>query len=161
MSPWPHLLPAVGALQMQQPGGRTARRLATMSFILEAHRSAGSPGSRSYGGSPAQEEAQLASVLADRQRHSLLLFYSAQCRLCAALQPVVAELEAEHAGRLGVARLNTDHEAQWAPEMIHYEVQAVPCFVLLAPDGSALCKTTAPRSLEHMRACLGYIVGEV
>jgi hypothetical protein len=42
--------------------------------------------------------------------------------------------------------------------MLHYQVDTVPCFILLAPDGSALCRTTAPRSLDHMTRCLQQMV---
>uniref|UniRef100_A0A7S1SU75 Thioredoxin domain-containing protein n=1 Tax=Tetraselmis chuii TaxID=63592 RepID=A0A7S1SU75_9CHLO len=151
--PWPPA-PRVVALHLQHPGGRKARQLATvgMSLILEAHRDG------RYGGSPQHEEAQLGRVLADKQRYSLLLFYSSHCKLCQALQPVVEEVETNERHRLSVARLNTDHEVQWAPEMLHYQVDTVPCFILLAPDGSALCRTTAPRSLDHMTRCLQQMV---
>ena len=57
-----------------------------------------------------------------------------------------------------MARLSVDHEDQWLPEMLHYNVEQVPCLVLLDRRGNALCKTNRPRSLRHMEDSLSYMV---
>jgi hypothetical protein len=59
---------------------------------------------------------------------------------------------------LNVARLSTDYEDQWLPEMLHYNVEQVPCLVLLDRQGSALCRTNRPRSLRHMEESLAFMV---
>ncbi|PRW58894.1 thioredoxin chloroplastic [Chlorella sorokiniana] len=42
--------------------------------------------------------------------------------------------------------------------MLAYNVETVPCFVLLQPDGRAVCKTPAPRSRQQMEAALAEMV---
>jgi len=84
---------------------------------------------------PREQQRGLARALAARDRHCLLYFYSSACPLCAAVAPEVA---AAAAGPLAVAPIRCDDAdaAAWAPEMMHYGVQRVPCFVLLAPGGA-------------------------
>jgi thioredoxin-like negative regulator of GroEL len=88
--------------------------------------------------SPREQQRGLARALAARDRHCLLYFYSSACPLCAAVAPEVAAAGAA-GGALAVApiRCDANDQAAWAPEMMHYGVQRVPCFVLLAPGGAA------------------------
>eukprot|EP00192_Tetraselmis_astigmatica_P017378 CAMPEP_0117653070 /NCGR_PEP_ID=MMETSP0804-20121206/2990_1 /TAXON_ID=1074897 /ORGANISM="Tetraselmis astigmatica, Strain CCMP880" /LENGTH=137 /DNA_ID=CAMNT_0005459211 /DNA_START=338 /DNA_END=751 /DNA_ORIENTATION=+ len=127
-----------------------------MSMALDLH-AAASPKYKARQ-EPRTEEAHLAKILADTRRHSLVMFYSSRCNLCKALQASIAEVEDSEKDWLGVARINTDHEEQWAPEMLHYQVEKVPCLLLLKPSGEAVCKTGPPRSLRHMEDCLGFLL---
>ena len=56
----------------------------------------------------------------------------------------------QHASWLAVATVCTDDQARWAPEMLHYGVESVPCFVLLKPGGESLllCGAAAAAALR-------------
>lgn len=64
------------------------------------------------------------------------------------------QAEIEGGTRLSVARLNALQDTLWAPELLRYDVEAVPCFLLLRPDGEAVCKTGPPTSAREMAADL-------
>ncbi|KAK9819929.1 hypothetical protein WJX72_003988 [[Myrmecia] bisecta] len=84
----------------------------------------------------------------------LLMFQSSRCGLCQSLHAPVEEIGEEHSSWLQVARVSADDDQLWAPEMLHYGVNHVPCLILLNPEGEALCKTGDPRSRQHMLASL-------
>jgi hypothetical protein len=58
------------------------------------------------------------------------------------------------AGGLTVARLNSAEPTLWAPEMISFGIEAVPCFVLVDSRGMALGKSGPPTSKERMLSAL-------
>ncbi|CAD7697334.1 unnamed protein product [Ostreobium quekettii] len=104
-------------------------------------------------GASRAERAHLARALGSG-RHALVLFYSKNCRLCRALQPVVDEAEACEADWMRVVRVCTDSDQEWAPEILHYGIEHVPCLVMLQPGGNAISKSGSPRNLQHMRETL-------
>ncbi|KAI8473004.1 MAG: hypothetical protein J3K34DRAFT_196150 [Monoraphidium minutum] len=101
---------------------------------------------------PAREENRcLAQALAAR-KPLILFFKSESCSLCRELLGDAADLEA--ARGVTVRTISTDDHASWAPEMLQYGVEAVPCFVALDAAGRAIAKTGAPRGAQHMRRSL-------
>lgn len=104
------------------------------------------------------QQAALARALESRQRHTLLYFYSSRCALCQSLAPEVDEAGSSNASLLDVARICTDDQLAWAPEMLNYDVESVPCMVLLNTAGDAIAKSSAPRSRPHMTSALNSLV---
>ena len=73
-------------------------------------------------------------------------FWAPWCRPCEALEPVLAELEAEHAGRLVVARLDVDTNPDTATR---YGVLSLPTTILFA-GGEARATVVGARSREQL-----------
>jgi len=62
-----------------------------------------------------------------------VLFTSPRCALCRSLAPDVQRVRERHGAWLDVVEVTADDRTAWAPEMLAYGVETVPCFVLLAP----------------------------
>ncbi|KAI3438646.1 hypothetical protein D9Q98_001068 [Chlorella vulgaris] len=112
----------------------------------------GAANSRTYDAQP-----ELASKMA-QQQSLIVAFMSPQCGLCASLRPALDQVASSRASELQVAVLNAQLDKQWAPEMLAYNVETVPCFVLLNAAGNAVCKTPPPRSRQQMEAALSEMV---
>lgn len=50
--------------------------------------------------------------------------------------------------------ISTDDQTAFAPEMLHYNVDTVPCFVALNSKGRAVAKSGKPRGVQHMQQTL-------
>ena len=72
-------------------------------------------------------------------------FWAPWCRPCEALEPVLAALEQEHAGRLRVARIDVDSNPDVASR---YDVLSLPTTILFA-DGEARSSVVGARSRDH------------
>lgn len=103
------------------------------------------------------EERALASALATKKEATLIQFYSPKCRLCASLANVVMEVEAKNAEWLNIVMVDVENRA-WLPEVLHYDIKYVPCFVLLDTYGTALAKTGTPASRSHVLKGLSYLL---
>ena len=109
-------------------------------------------------------EAAFAKALLQK-KHVLVMFYSRRCQLCSRLRKPLAAVQEEHKAWLEVARLCADDEQTWALEvsymsktftacaltltckayvfrlrwqLLHYNIDYVPSFVLLNPPGAPL-----------------------
>lgn len=69
---------------------------------------------------------------------SLVFFSSPRCALCRSLAPDVQRAREAHGAWLSVVEVTADdRRAAWAPEMLAYGVETVPCFVLLSSPSTA------------------------
>jgi len=66
-------------------------------------------------------------------------------------------MQIEKSGVL-VARIDSSKAATWAPELIGYDVETVPCFVLLDRKGRAVGRTIAPYSRDKMKRGIELLV---
>ena len=80
----------------------------------------------------------LAASLADAGRHTLIAFSARDCALCAAMQPTLAGVAEKEAAWLDVVSVDADDGGAWAPETLHYDIQAVPSYILLDDKGRAV-----------------------
>ncbi|XP_052137220.1 uncharacterized protein LOC127755581 [Oryza glaberrima] len=103
------------------------------------------------------EQRALAAALASGRDATVLEFYSPRCRLCASLQGLVRELEDGAGGRAGFLLADAEDD-RWLPELLHYDIRYVPCFVLLDKNGRALAKTGVPTSRQHVIAGLHHLL---
>ncbi|XP_003577400.1 uncharacterized protein LOC100821647 [Brachypodium distachyon] len=103
------------------------------------------------------EQRALAAALVSGRAATVLEFYSTRCRLCASLQGLVRELE-DGAGGCASFVLADAEDDRWLPELLHYDVRYVPCFVLLDKNGRALAKTGVPTSRQHVIAGLHHLL---
>uniref|UniRef100_A0A0D9XTS3 Uncharacterized protein n=1 Tax=Leersia perrieri TaxID=77586 RepID=A0A0D9XTS3_9ORYZ len=104
------------------------------------------------------EQRALAAALATSGREATVLeFYSPRCRLCASLQGLVREIEEGAGGRAGFVLADAEDD-RWLPELLHYDIRYVPCFVLLDKNGRALAKTGVPTSRQHVIAGLHHLL---
>ncbi len=79
-----------------------------------------------------QEIAQRVRAHLER-RPQLLFFYSLTCQLCRALEPQVSQVST--AQGIPISQICADADHWWAPELLAYKVERVPCLVLLDAHG--------------------------
>ncbi|KAL6654005.1 hypothetical protein ACP70R_007470 [Stipagrostis hirtigluma subsp. patula] len=103
------------------------------------------------------EQRALAAALSSGRPATVLEFYSPRCRLCASLQGLVRELEDSADGSAGFVLADAEDD-RWLPELLHYDIRYVPCFVLLDKQGRALAKTGVPTSRQHVIAGLHHLL---
>ncbi|KAK2992315.1 hypothetical protein RJ640_020308 [Escallonia rubra] len=103
------------------------------------------------------EQRALASALASGKEATVLEFYSPKCRLCNSLLGFLLEVENRNAGWLNIVMADAENE-KWLPELLHYDIQYVPCFVLLDKNGRALAKTGVPSSRLHVLAGVSHLL---
>ncbi|KAI0493079.1 hypothetical protein KFK09_027355 [Dendrobium nobile] len=103
------------------------------------------------------EQRALASALASGKEATVVEFYSPKCRLCNSLLDLVLELEARNSDWVSFVLADAENE-RWLPELLHYDIKYVPCFVLLDKHGRALAKTGVPSSRMHVIAGLSHLL---
>ncbi|CAM0873887.1 unnamed protein product [Alopecurus aequalis] len=104
-----------------------------------------------------EEQRALAAALVSGKAATVLEFYSPRCRLCSSLQGLVRELE-DGSDECASFVLADAEDDRWLPELLHYDVRYVPCFVLLDKNGRALAKTGVPSSRHHVIAGLHHLL---
>lgn len=97
------------------------------------------------------EQRAFAASLATGKEATILEFYSPKCRLCNSLLGFVMELENRNSDWLNIVMADAEND-MWLPELLHYDIKYVPCFVLLDKHGKALAKTGVPNSRHHVIA---------
>ncbi|KAG9440712.1 hypothetical protein H6P81_020877 [Aristolochia fimbriata] len=103
------------------------------------------------------EHRALAAALASGKDATVIEFYSPRCRLCSSLLDLVTELESRNAEWLNIVLADAENE-KWFPELLHYDIKYVPCFILLDKSGRALAKTGVPSSRLHVVAGLNHLL---
>ncbi|PIA56157.1 hypothetical protein AQUCO_00700482v1 [Aquilegia coerulea] len=99
----------------------------------------------------------LALALASGKEATVLEFYSPKCRLCNSLLSFTMEMEKRNSDWLSIVMADAEND-QWLPELLHYDIRYVPCFVLLDKHGRALAKTGVPSSRLHVVAGLSHLI---
>ncbi|GAB4839382.1 hypothetical protein Ancab_028906 [Ancistrocladus abbreviatus] len=103
------------------------------------------------------EQRALASALASGKEATVIEFYSPKCRLCNSLLNFVMEVENRNSDWLNIVMADAENE-QWLPELLHYDIKYVPCFVILDKHGRALAKTGVPSSRLHVVAGVSHLL---
>lgn len=103
------------------------------------------------------EQISLACALASGKKATMIEFYSPKCRLCNSLLSFVAEVEKKNSDWLNIVMVDAEND-KWLPELLHYDITYVPCFVLLDKYGFGLAKTGVPHSRLHVIAGLSHLL---
>ncbi|KAK7814940.1 uncharacterized protein LOC112022548 [Quercus suber] len=103
------------------------------------------------------EQTAFASALATGKEATVIEFYSPKCRLCNSLVDFVSEVEGRNLDWLNIVMADAENE-KWLPELLHYDIKYVPCFVLLDQKGRALAKSGVPSSRLHVIAGLSHLL---
>ncbi|URE05898.1 hypothetical protein MUK42_21055 [Musa troglodytarum] len=103
------------------------------------------------------EHRALAFALSSGKEATVLEFYSPKCRLCNSLLDLVLRLEARNSDWVSFVLADAEND-MWLPELLHYDIKYVPCFVLLDKHGRALAKTGVPTSRLHVIAGLSHLL---
>ncbi|OAY64908.1 Thiol:disulfide interchange protein TxlA [Ananas comosus] len=103
------------------------------------------------------EHRALAAALASGKEATVVEFYSPKCRLCASLLDLVLDVESRNSDWVSFVLADAENE-MWLPELLHYDIKYVPCFVLLDKCGRALAKTGVPTSRLHVIAGLSHLL---
>ncbi|KAH1057848.1 hypothetical protein J1N35_035913 [Gossypium stocksii] len=103
------------------------------------------------------EHRAFASALASGKSATVIEFYSPKCSLCNSLLKFVMEVENRNSDWLNIVLADAENE-KWLPELLHYDIKYVPCFVLLDKNGLALAKTGIPSSRLHVIAGLSHLL---
>ncbi|CAK9312604.1 unnamed protein product [Citrullus colocynthis] len=103
------------------------------------------------------ENRAFAAALASGKEATVIEFYSPKCRLCNSLLNFVMEMEARNSNWLSIVMADAEND-KWLPELLHYDIRYVPCFVLLDKHGKALAKTGIPSSRLHVIAGLSHLL---
>lgn len=103
------------------------------------------------------EQRAFAMALASGKEATVLEFYSPNCRLCNSLLGFVTEVENRNADWLNIVMADAENE-KWLPELLHYDIKYVPCFVIMDKHGRALAKTGVPSSRLHVVAGISHLL---
>ncbi|KAK6938723.1 Thioredoxin domain [Dillenia turbinata] len=103
------------------------------------------------------EQRALAMALSSGKDATVIEFYSPKCGLCNSLLKFVTEVENRNSDWLNVVMVDAEND-HWLPELLHYDIRYVPCFVLLDQHGRALAKTGIPSSRLHVIAGLSHLL---
>ncbi|XP_030950349.1 uncharacterized protein LOC115974234 isoform X1 [Quercus lobata] len=103
------------------------------------------------------EQTAFASALATGKEATVIEFYSPKCRLCNSLVDFVSEVEGRNLDWLNIVMADAENE-KWLPELLHYDIKYVPCFVLLDQKGRALAKSGVPSSRLHVIAGVSHLL---
>ncbi|XP_011624982.1 uncharacterized protein LOC18438295 [Amborella trichopoda] len=99
----------------------------------------------------------LAMALARGKEATVIEFYSPKCRLCHSLLNLVLEMENRNGDWLSIVMADAENE-KWLPELLHFDIKYVPCFVLLDKYGTAIAKTGVPTSRLHVVAGFSHLL---
>ncbi|XP_024930696.1 uncharacterized protein LOC107420351 isoform X2 [Ziziphus jujuba] len=103
------------------------------------------------------EHRAFASALASGKEATVIEFYSPKCQLCNSLVNFVSEVEGRNSEWLNIVMADAEND-KWLPELLHYDIRYVPCFVLLDKNGRALAKTGIPSSRLHVIAGISHLL---
>lgn len=103
------------------------------------------------------EQRALAAALATGKEATMVEFYSPKCMLCSSLLKVVMEIDKRNNDWLNIVMVDAENH-KWLPELLHYDIKYVPCFVLLDKNGNALAKTSVPHSRLHVLAGVSHLL---
>ncbi|KAJ9567424.1 hypothetical protein OSB04_003390 [Centaurea solstitialis] len=103
------------------------------------------------------EQRALACALANGKDATVIEFYSPKCSLCNSMVDFVGHVENKNADWLNVVMADAEND-KWLPELLHYDIKYVPCFVLLDEHGRALAKTGVPNSRLHVVAGVSHLL---
>ncbi|XP_058220826.1 uncharacterized protein LOC131331037 [Rhododendron vialii] len=103
------------------------------------------------------ELSALASALASGKEATVIEFYSPKCRLCNSLLKFVLEMQNRNSEWLNIVMADAEND-KWLPELLHYDIRYVPCFVILDKQGRALAKTGVPNSRLHVIAGVSHLL---
>ncbi|KAL5847489.1 hypothetical protein ACOSQ3_011015 [Xanthoceras sorbifolium] len=103
------------------------------------------------------EQRAFAAALTSTKEATVIEFYSPKCTLCNSLFSIVTEVEGRNSDWLNIVMADAENE-KWLPELLHYDINYVPCFVLLDKNGKALAKTGIPSSRLHVVAGLSHLL---
>ncbi|CAA0811905.1 Thioredoxin superfamily protein [Striga hermonthica] len=98
-----------------------------------------------------------AGALASGKGATVVEFYSPKCGLCNSLLGFVMEVEKRNSDWLNIVMADAEND-KWLPELLHYDIKCVPCFVLLNKNGNALAKTGVPSSRLHVIAGVSHLL---
>ncbi|XP_022951826.1 uncharacterized protein LOC111454558 [Cucurbita moschata] len=103
------------------------------------------------------ENRAFAAALASGKEATVIEFYSPKCPLCSSLLGFVTQMEARNSQWLNIVMADAEND-KWLPELLHYDISYVPCFVILDKQGKALAKTGIPSSRLHVIAGLSHLL---
>lgn len=99
----------------------------------------------------------LACALASGKDATVIEFYSPKCSLCNSMIDFVSHVENKNSNWLNIVMADAEND-QWLPELLHYDIKYVPCFVILDKHGNALAKTGVPSSRLHVVAGVSHLL---
>ncbi|MBF2087918.1 MAG: thioredoxin family protein [Synechococcales cyanobacterium K44_A2020_017] len=88
---------------------------------------------------------------------TLVEFYANWCTSCQAMAGDMGTLKQTYSDRLNFVMLNVDN-TKWLPEMLHYQVDGIPHFVFLDPQGEAIASTIGEQPRPVMAANLDALI---
>ncbi|KAK9748340.1 hypothetical protein RND81_02G050700 [Saponaria officinalis] len=103
------------------------------------------------------EHRALANALTNGKEATVIEFYSPNCSLCNSLLGFVVEVENRNSDWLNIVMADAQNH-QWLPELLHYDIKYVPCFVMLDKQGRAVGKTGVPHSRLHVVAGVSHLL---
>lgn len=87
-------------------------------------------------------------VALSNDKPTLMEFYADWCTSCQAMAPDIQTLKQDYQDQINFVMLNVDN-SKWLPEILRYQVDGIPQFVFLDPQGAAIASTVGqqPRTI--------------
>lgn len=79
-------------------------------------------------------------IALSNRKPTLIEFYADWCTSCQAMAKDMNDLRQEYDQQINFVMLNVDN-AKWLPEMLHYQVEAIPYFTFLDQSGESIAST--------------------
>lgn len=88
----------------------------------------------------------------------LLSFLSPTCGICKELQRGILQ-DTQLQAKVDIVKIDSSKVDVWGPELIRYNIETVPCFVLLDHTGNAVGKTAVFAHTQVVEKALESLIG--
>jgi thiol-disulfide isomerase/thioredoxin len=98
-------------------------------------------------------------VALSNDKPTLMEFYADRCTSCQAMAPDIQALKQDYQDQINFVMLNVDN-SKWLPEILRYQVDGIPQFVFLDPQGAAIASTVGQQPRAILAANLSALAAD-
>jgi len=98
-------------------------------------------------------------VALSNDKPTLMEFYADWCTSCQAMAADIQSLKQDYQDQINFVMLNVDN-SKWLPEILRYQVDGIPQFVFLDPQGEAIASTVGQQPRAILAANLSALAAD-